>query len=179
MIGANLPIGFYFSSLQPMLSDKGVDGHTAALLGSWYAIAAVAGRLSVGRMLDRLWPPLVAVLTLGAPAMALVTFYLAGGSQVLLLGFGVALYAVAMGAEVDVLCFLTLRYFGLRTFGLLSGLLGAIAAIFASIGGMASGFIYDRLGSYDPAMLGGAAMSFVAACAVLGSGLVRQRFPAP
>jgi MFS family permease len=174
MIGVNIPIGVYLTSLQPMLSDKGVDGHTAALIGAWYGVSAIFGRMTVGAMLDRLWPPIVGVLTLGAPAAGLLLFFFASGSQVLLLGAGVSLLAIASGAETDVLCYFVSRFFGLRDFGAVIGLLGAICGVAMAVGGMSAGYLFDRFGNYDIALITGATLSAGAACAILASGLVRR-----
>ena len=167
--GVCLTTGFYVSSLQPMLSDKGVQPARAALLGSWYAAAAIAGRLAVGGLLDRLSPILVGALALGAPAVALLIFFFATGGHALPFVVGVGLFAVANGAEADVVCFLAARYFGLRANGRVNGLLGSMSAIAIAVGGMMSGVVFDRLGSYDAVLLGGAAASLVAALALVAT----------
>lgn len=174
MIGVNVPIGVYLTSLQPMLSDKGVDGHTAALIAAWYGVSAIFGRMTVGAMLDRIWPPIVGVITLGAPAVGLMLFFFASGSQVLLLGAGVSLLAVASGAETDVLCYFASRFFGLRNFGAVIGLLGAVCGVAMAVGGLSGGYLFDRFGDYNFALITGAVLSAVAACAILVSGLVRR-----
>jgi predicted MFS family arabinose efflux permease len=173
--GVCLPTGFYVSSLQPMLSDKGVGPGVAALLGSWYAVAAILGRLAVGSLLDRLSPIWVGAFALGAPAVALLIFFFAGGDQVAALAVAVALFAVANGAEADVVCFQGARYFGLRANGRLNGVLGATSAVAIAIGAMASGYAFDRLGSYDAVLLAGVASSAVAAVALFASGWSGRR----
>jgi len=168
--GVCIPTGFYVSSLQPMLSDKGLSGGQAALLGSWYALAAIAGRLGVGGLLDRFPPTLVGAATLGAPALALIIFIAAPAGSPAAFAVAIGLFAVANGAEADVVCFLGARYFGLAPNGRVNGLLGGVSAVAIAVGGMMSGIVFDRFGSYDIAMAVAAATAALAALAVLASG---------
>jgi MFS family permease len=172
MVAANFSLGTYLTSLQPMLSDKGVDGQVAAWLGVWSGVVIVAGRLASGTLLDRVWPPLVGCLSLAAPTFGLLIFVFAG-SQTGTLALGICLIAIATGAELDILAFFASRYFGLRAFGAVFGVLGAMLGVSIAVGGIVSGYMFDRFGSYDQVLLAGAALSAVAAAAILASGLIR------
>lgn len=163
------PVGVFISSLQPLLSDRGVPGQTAAMLGVWYSVAVVIGRLSSGVLLDRFWPPLVASVALGGPFVGLLIF-LGAGAQLPLLFLAIAFIALAIGAETDILSFLAARYFGLRAFGAINGALGGIATLSIAVGGITAGVMFDRFGGYDRVFVAGAALSAFAAVAVLLSG---------
>jgi MFS family permease len=53
-----------------------------------------------------------------------------------------------LGAEVDVIAYLTGRYFGLRAFGKVYSSLFASFALAAALGPLIMGAGFDRLGSY-------------------------------
>jgi nitrate/nitrite transporter NarK len=66
-----------------------------------------------------------------------------------------------LGAESDMIGYLIRRYFGIRSFGELSGYMLAIFAVGASVGPFAMGRCFDTTHSYDLAL-----MIFIAACCV-------------
>jgi MFS family permease len=178
MISVNFSVGVFLNCLQPLMSDKGVAGETAGLLGVWQVLAQAGGRLTFGALLDRFWPPLVGCIALAGPLCGLSILQMTG-AQTLFLAIGIGFVAVAIGAELDVLPYLTSRYFGLRSFGTMNSILGAIAGMSVAIGGLAAGFDFDRFGNYGHVLLGGCAMSAIAAATVLASGLVRRAWRQP
>src|SRR5207302_1973630 len=84
----------------------------AAAIASTYAIAMIPGRICVGLLMDRFWAPAVACVVLLLPAAGCLI--LSHSSSIPLLVLACALLGLAAGAELDVLAFLTARYFGLR-----------------------------------------------------------------
>jgi len=163
MVAVNFSVGIFMTTLQPMLSDRGIDGRTAALLGVWQGVVTVVARVSFGALIDRFWPPLIAALALGAPLFGLLIF-LGGGSDLAILAGGIALVAVAFGAESDLLAFFSSRYFGLRAFGTVTGALALFYGVSFSLGTVIAGFAFDRFGDYR----------YVLLAAVLVSGLIRR-----
>lgn len=159
-------------NLVPMLIDRGLPPMEAAAITSSLGIAMVCGRLLIGSMLDRFRPSLVgaSIFLLGATgALALVY----GGSAFAL--FMVVTLGLLLGAEVDILSFMTLRYFGNRNFGAIYGLL------FLGYSGiaMASPLIAASLkamGGYD-LLFTLAGVGFLAA-GVLTLGLNERKAPA-
>jgi hypothetical protein len=96
--------------------------------------------------MDRLYAPYVAAFFFGSVAIGIALLWTGlGGASVyaaaLLVGLG-------LGAEVDVIAYLTSRYFGLHSFGEIYGYLFAVFALAGALGPvlMATGF--DRTGSY-------------------------------
>jgi nitrate/nitrite transporter NarK len=59
---------------------------------------------------------------------------------------------LAMGAEGDVIAYLTSRYFGLRSFGQIYGLAFAAFALGGTSGPYLMGAVFDCTGSYKPAL---------------------------
>lgn len=141
------------TSTVPMLRDRGMTLSEATQVFSWFGIALVLGRLVVGYLLDRLWPPGVAAISLALPAAGAVLF-LSGSGDLALLSLAAALAGLGAGAEFDIAAFLMARYFGLkdygRIFGLHQGLItvasaGApllFAAMFSATGGYAMMLTY-------------------------------------
>ena len=88
-----------------------------------------------GYLLDRLWGPALAAVVIVLPVISCLV--LAGGVQstpVMLVS--VILVGFAAGAEFDMVAFLTARYFGLKHFG---SLYGVLYAFFVSASGFAPG----------------------------------------
>lgn len=99
-------------NLIPTLSDRGFEPAAAAGIASFYAISMIPGRILSGFLMDRLWAPLVACVVLLLPASACLI--IAHSTDPTMLALSCALLGLAAGAELDVLAFLTARYFGLR-----------------------------------------------------------------
>ncbi|MBU1374488.1 MAG: MFS transporter [Alphaproteobacteria bacterium] len=173
MVAANMAGGAFSSQLQPLLSDRGVPGPTAALLGSLYAALVLIGRLTVGHLLDRFWAPAVGAIALAAPILGLLAFLPADGALWLMIG-GIALIAVAQGAEGDILAYFTSRFWGLKAFGAIFGVLGLVLGVSVAVGGMLGGFLFDRMGDYRVVLIGGSLLSVVATAAILATGFVRR-----
>jgi MFS family permease len=74
----------------------------------------------------------------------------AGGGLTLLAAF---LVGLGMGAEADIIAYLTSRYFGLRSFGLIYGFLFAAFTLAGALGPVLMGVGFDHLGSYRAPLL--------------------------
>lgn len=98
-------------NLIPAFTDKGITAAAAAGIAGAYAISMIPGRILAGALMDRFWAPAVACVVLLLPAIACLI--LAQATSTPLLVLGCIMLGVAAGAELDVLAFLTARYFGL------------------------------------------------------------------
>ena len=96
--------------------------------------------------MDRCFAPLVAVLF--SSAVALGTLVLAFGHSTPLAFVGAFLAGLGMGAEADIIAYLTSRYFGLRSFGEIYGYAFAVFVISGALGTLAMGIGFDRTGAY-------------------------------
>jgi MFS family permease len=81
----------------------------------------------------------IALLWLGAPSLLFAGAFLIG---------------LGLGAEVDFIAYLTSRYFGLRAFGKIYGLIFAAFALSGALGPLIIGIGFDRTGSYRAPLLG-------------------------
>jgi MFS family permease len=93
--------------------------------------------------MDKVFAPYVASSFF---ALAIAGLYLlaSGASAVL----GMAAIGLAAGAEVDMIGFFVSRYFGLKRFGQLYGVLFAIFTVGAGLGPLLLGTLYTRLQGY-------------------------------
>lgn len=122
---------------------------TAALLLSSMAIATTTGQFMVGIFLDRVQSPRIALPVFGCIFLGLTLLHFAPNPAVLFagaiqLGFGA-------GSEYGLLPYFIARFFGLRSFGRIYGLLYASAAAAVGIGSFIMGATFDHQGSYNPA----------------------------
>jgi len=132
--------------LVPMLVDRGYEPAEAALAFSTLGVTIVVARVVVGYFLDRLFAPRVAALCflLSAAGFALLAF----GDGAPSMFAAACLLGLSIGAEIDLLAFLSSRYFGLRRFGTAYGILFAAFMVGASLGPLSYGLAYERSGSY-------------------------------
>ena len=66
---------------------------------------------------------------------------------------GTMLCGLGIGAEVDLMAFFVSRYFGLRSFGAIYGLMFALFSLGVGVGPWLMGLSHDRLHSYVPMMI--------------------------
>jgi predicted MFS family arabinose efflux permease len=179
IVAVSIAISAFSTQLQPLLSDRGIPGTTAAWLGSWYVATVVIGRLACGLLLDRIWPPGVAFVAMALPILGASAFLLTGAPFWLLVA-GATLIGLSQGADGDVLAYFVARYFGLRSYGVTMGLLGLVAGLALVVGAVLGGLVFDRTGGYGPMIWTVMIVSGVAAASILASGLVRgPQFAAP
>ncbi len=161
--------------LVPMLTDRGLDVRQATTTLSAVGLSTIAGRVITGYLLDRFFAPYVAAGLFLLPLASIAILTGAAGDitpvvAAIALGFG-------LGAEVDVIGFLTGRYFGLRVYGEIYGYLFAIFTLGTGLGPVLMALAYDVTRSYDATLVGFAAALLTAS--VLVSRLGAYRFPAP
>jgi cyanate permease len=123
--------------MAPMLNDRNLGARAAAAGSSLIGAAVMIGRLGTGYLLDRIFAVSasgIGLLWLGnRPA----TF-----AGALLVGLG-------LGAEIDLIPYMTSRYFGLRDFGKVYSCLFAAFALAGALGPLIIGRCFDRTGSYS------------------------------
>jgi MFS family permease len=107
----------------------------------------------------------VAVIGLGTFGIALIWF---GGLRFGL--SGVILIGVLLGAELDLLAYLTSRLFGQLAFGAIYGWIYSVFSIGFGFGPLLMGKLHDQFGSYDIALLTNIALLAVAAMVAFNLG---------
>jgi MFS family permease len=160
----------------PMLTDRGISIGVAVAALSATGIALIAGRLCAGWLSDRVFAPYIAVFFIVFPmfGIAVLGFGFGGISPVI----GTICLGVGIGAEIDLMTFLVGRYFGLRQFGTLYGVMFAIAILGNATGSSLLGWSFQFLKSYSPALILFEVLLVVAAFCFLGLGPYRYSAPA-
>ncbi|MBK6660081.1 MAG: MFS transporter [Proteobacteria bacterium] len=130
----------------PMLRDAGLAQAQAARIASLIGIGVVIGRVGIGALIDRLFAPYVAasifIVTAGGCALLMSAGAERAPQAAFLIGF-------ALGAEVDLLAFLTARYFGLRHYGFIYATVYACFWLSSSFGPLLAGRLFDHYGDYQ------------------------------
>ena len=134
------------SHLVPMLSDRGMTSGNAALVMSTLGLSIVAARVIIGYIIDRFFAPFVAAICFLVAAVGVGL--LATGAVGSLAFLAAVFIGFSMGAEIDMLAFLTGRYFGVENFGQVHGILFTSFLIGTSVGPVAYGMTYESMGSY-------------------------------
>jgi predicted MFS family arabinose efflux permease len=134
-----------------ILADQGLSARTAALATSVFGGGLLVGRTGSGYLLDRFFAPRVAALIFGCAAAAMGLLRVAGTQGT---AFAAAfVIGLGLGAEIDVMAYLTSRYFGLRSFGAINGFLFAGFGVAAGSGAYLMGASFDLTGSYAAALM--------------------------
>jgi MFS family permease len=132
--------------LAPMLSTHGLTPRDVAFTASLLGVSSVVGRFILGWLLDYLRGSYIAVASL-----------LAAGAGMLLLTHASTFSAAApaafiaglgAGCELDLIPYMLRRYFGLRSFSTLYGLVYTFFAVAGAVAPLIVGHIYDVTGSY-------------------------------
>ncbi|MCO6058542.1 MFS transporter [Pseudomonas sp. MOB-449] len=136
------------TSTVPMLQARGLSAAEANLIFSGFGIALIFGRMLIGYLLDRLWPPAVAAFSLALPAIGCLVYL---GSTI---EFGPLLLAAVLvgfgaGAEFDIAAFLVARYFGLREYGRLFGVHQGLNTVASALAPLLFALLLSRTGTYS------------------------------
>jgi MFS family permease len=134
------------------------------------------GRMGTGYLLDRLFAPRVAVAIFAAAALGFVLLLL---GTIPLAFAGAFLAGLALGAELDIIAYLTSRYFGLRAFGAIYSSLVAAFALAGALGPLVMGAGFDRTGSYRGPLIAFLFAALVAAALMTRLGPYRFRAEQP
>lgn len=132
----------------PLLVERGWSPSSATRVLVAAGIAGLVGRILAGYLMDRFFAAYVAT---GFFLLAIAGIYLLASDVNAVLGM-VAI-GLALGAEVDMIGFFASRYFGLKRFGQLYGVLFAIFTIGAGLGPLLLGMFYTHLHGYGAAFL--------------------------
>jgi predicted MFS family arabinose efflux permease len=155
----------------PLLTDKGYSPEAAATLMIAVGLSTMAGRLLSGYLVDRIFAPFVAAFFFLLPCLGIYLLDSTISPVVGIISLG-----LASGTEIDMIGFLTSRYFGMKRFGQLYGYLFASFVVGSAIGPYMMGLAFERLHSYEPALWTFSAFMLLATGAILSLG--PYRYPA-
>ncbi len=143
---AYLAVSGALANLVPALSDRGISPAKAGAIAGTVGITMIPGRILVGVLMDRFWAPAVAGLVLLLPALACII--LSQSNDPALLVAACAMLGLAAGAELDVLGYLTARYFGLTDYARIYALIYIALATGSATAPTVFSRIHDASGNY-------------------------------
>jgi MFS family permease len=166
---ALMALGFagFLPHFVPLLRDAGLSPALAATYASIIGVAVIGSRLVIGWLSDRVHAPTVAAVVCLIAAGGCVTIALGGAAMapIAALAFG-----CAMGAEADLVGFLTARYFGLAVYGRAYARQYAAFMLAAGASPAWIGMLYDQTGGYGMPLT-------IAALMLVGSAFLFTRLP--
>jgi MFS family permease len=130
----------------PLLTDRGVSLQIATGALTAAGIAIIVGRILCGWCLDRFWGPYVAIFFFVVPMVGIALLESGWENPTPLLG--AALCGAGIGAEIDLMAFFVGRYFGLKAYGKIYGLMFMLFNVGTGLGPALSGRAFDIYHSY-------------------------------
>jgi len=109
-----------------ILLDKGYSPQDATHLfigAGVIGLSTIVGRLLGGWLVDHFWAPAIAFVFMSLPAIG--CFILAGDMSIGMNVFALVLVGIAAGVEFDLMAYFVSRYFGMRSYALIYGLIYA------------------------------------------------------
>ncbi|WGD50175.1 MFS transporter [Bradyrhizobium sp. CB1650] len=152
----------------PLLTDKGYSPEAAAALMIGVGLSTMAGRLLSGYLVDRIFAPFVATFFFLLPCLGIYLL-----ESTISPVAGIISLGLASGTEIDMIGFLTSRYFGMKRFGQLYGYLFASFVVGSAVGPFTMGLAFERLHSYEPALWVFGLLMLFASGAILSLGPYR------
>ena len=149
----------------PLLIDGGISPERAAAAQATFGIALLITRFLTGVLLDRVPAPLLmGAVCIGGLAACLM--YASGVNDLSLVVCPI-LIAGVIGAEFDVLSYITKKYYGIASFGRAYGVVYSVFQLGAALGATALPLSRLHLGSYAPGLLAYAVILAAAATCFL------------
>jgi predicted MFS family arabinose efflux permease len=147
-------------SMVPLLTDRGFSLAAATSVLSTVGISIIVGRVFAGYLLDRFFGPYVGIAFFVLPIPAIV---LLNTTTAPFVPFVCAAFVgLATGAEIDIIAYLTRRYFGERSYGQFYGYFLAIFFASTGLGPFLMGASFQGLATYLVAEIGFVAALLVA-----------------
>ena len=181
MLFAAAAINGTIAHIVPILTDRGIAAGTATTAVAAAGLSLIIGRLLSGLALDRFYGPYVAAFFFLVPliGMTMLGVGVTGPLAVLasvLLGLGI-------GAEGDIMAYLTSRYFGIAHYGVVYGCILAFFTLGSGLGPWIMAHAFDANRSYGVGFVGLGVALLAAVVLVVSLGNYRypprEDFPVP
>ncbi|WP_226948749.1 MFS transporter [Rhizorhabdus wittichii] len=171
-----VPVVSLMSQMKPLAVSKGLEASMAVAAVSTLGLAAAAGALLSGLLVDRFWAPAVAFVLNALPAVGCLFLLQDHVPPVMFYG-AILLIGLGQGAEIDIVAFMIARYFGLRSYASIYGVSTLGIALGVAFGASMIGKGYDMFGNYNFALMAASGSFALAACCYLAMGRYPERQP--
>jgi MFS family permease len=135
----------------PHATDRGVAPAVAATILSTIGAISIAGRLTIGTLIDRLGGRRSLAMCFAVLLASLVLLQVAEATWALFLF--AAIYGFAHGGFFTVMSPAVAEYFGTGSHGVIFGIVLFSGTIGGAVGPLLAGGLFDSTGSYDTAFL--------------------------
>ena len=139
-----------FSHVVPILAERGVGLGTATTVVGVFALVTALWQVGSGTLLDKVSSPRIVVPMYLASVAGLAVIELGSGLPAWLLGG--ALLGVGLGTQYGTMPMLVARYFGLRHFGVIIGVMYSAIIIAQGVTPVLLDHAFDMQGSYRLAL---------------------------
>jgi MFS family permease len=155
----------------PILSDRGIAVGTATTAVAASGISLIVGRMLSGLALDRFYGPYVAAFFFMVPLIGMTMLGLGATGPFAVLA--AVLLGLGIGAEGDIMAYLTSRYFGMAHYGVIYGCILAFFTLGSGLGPWIMAHAFDAYRSYLAGLIGLGGALFVAIILVVTLGPYR------
>jgi MFS family permease len=136
------------SNFKRILLSFGVEPGYIPMFATVMGGTVIVGRLLVGALIDKFWAPLVGCIVVIMPIIAMLLLLNAPFTLAIGIFFAIAV-GLASGAELDMLAYLTSRYFGTRNYTEIFGLIFAVFSLGSGFAPSIAGQLAENMGNYD------------------------------
>jgi cyanate permease len=134
----------------PMLREAGLDPRTAGSIAGLIGASVIVSRVIVGWLSDRLEAPRIAAVCCALCALGCLALAWKGATFAWI---GAIALGTAMGAEADLIGYLTARYFGIANYGRLYAVQYASFMLMGGLSPLWVGALADATGGYSAPLL--------------------------
>ncbi len=157
----------------PLLTGTGLTNDDATWLVGLAGIGGIAGTILCGMLVNRVPGHWLGAFFYVLPALP-CAMLLTPSDSVIERAFPILVQSIAGGAKLHILAYLTTRYFGLRAYGAIFGVVTSLLALGVGVGPVAAGYIFDVTHSYNLFLIAAIPVSIVNGLLIFSLG----RYPA-
>ncbi|MEL7536561.1 MAG: MFS transporter [Pseudomonadota bacterium] len=145
-----LVVGGMLSNFPLIMAEEGLSRQQIAPIAAVMGITVIVGRVTVGVLADRFWAPAIGIVVFSVMGCGILSLALMDGVTIPVAFVIAVTIGFAAGAELDLLIYLSSKYFGVRHFAAVFGAVFVFFTIGAGIAGPVFGAISQSIGSYTP-----------------------------
>lgn len=153
--------GFYFLAVHIVAyaTDIGIDTHSAALILTFMGGANILGKLIMPQIVTKVGGRIALLILLALQALSL--FFLIGAKSLWMFFFLCSTFGFGFGATSPIRMSMISEFYGLRSVGMLIGIVEISWAVGAITGPIMAGYVFDVSNSYDIALATGGVFMLV------------------
>jgi MFS family permease len=139
------------SNMIPVITSMGFTRAQSAGIAGLVGVASFTGRLLTGYLIDRFSSDLIAGSCVALPAISCAMLLVADGNIAIVVT-AILILGLSLGAEVDLIAYLTAEKFGTARYGTIFGFMTSSWYLATAAGPVLISLVYDLSGNYDLAI---------------------------